>query len=306
MANRQIGWSQEANLLYYISGQVDRVAQIIASAVSGGGVSSFNTRTGGVTLLSADVTGALGFTPVSGNLYTTNGALTSDRTITFGAYKLYFAGGDIYVNGIRVGRGNTNGSQDVAVGNLALNVATTSGASTAIGYATLSAQTTGYRNTAVGAASGANITTGIQNVFFGGRSGAGVTTGSNNVHIGYAGGVIGLTTGSYNTIIGSNLSGLSATLSNNIIIADGQANQRIVVDNSGNTVIGSSAYPTFSGYKLDVLGTLRASQFYLSALNSTPASASATGTLGEIRIDANFIYVCVATNTWKRASIATW
>jgi hypothetical protein len=39
---------------------------------------------------------------------------------------------------------------------------------------------------------------------------------------------------------------------------------------------------------------------------SAPASASATGTLGEIRMDASYIYICTATNTWKRVAIATW
>jgi hypothetical protein len=33
----------------------------------------------------------------------------------------------------------------------------------------------------------------------------------------------------------------------------------------------------------------------------TPASASATGAAGEICWDANYIYVCTATNTWNSA-----
>jgi hypothetical protein len=51
---------------------------------------------------------------------------------------------------------------------------------------------------------------------------------------------------------------------------------------------------------------LIADKYYLSALNTAPASAAATGTAGEIRIDASHIYVCVATDTWKRVAIATW
>lgn len=58
--------------------------------------------------------------------------------------------------------------------------------------------------------------------------------------------------------------------------------------------------------KLQVSGNIKASQYRLSALNTAPASASATGTLGEIRIDADHIYVCTATNTWKRVVIATF
>lgn len=38
----------------------------------------------------------------------------------------------------------------------------------------------------------------------------------------------------------------------------------------------------------------------------TPASATAAGVAGTIRWDASFLYVCTATNTWKRAAIATW
>jgi len=38
----------------------------------------------------------------------------------------------------------------------------------------------------------------------------------------------------------------------------------------------------------------------------TPASASATGVAGSICWDASYIYVCTATNTWKRVAIATW
>jgi len=38
----------------------------------------------------------------------------------------------------------------------------------------------------------------------------------------------------------------------------------------------------------------------------TPASASASGTAGMICWDSTYIYVCVATDTWKRVLIETW
>ena len=38
----------------------------------------------------------------------------------------------------------------------------------------------------------------------------------------------------------------------------------------------------------------------------TPASAAATGDAGIICWDASYIYVCTATNTWKRVAISTW
>lgn len=41
-------------------------------------------------------------------------------------------------------------------------------------------------------------------------------------------------------------------------------------------------------------------------LVSVPASASASGTAGNMAIDSSYLYICVATDTWKRVAIATW
>lgn len=38
----------------------------------------------------------------------------------------------------------------------------------------------------------------------------------------------------------------------------------------------------------------------------TPANASAAGTANTIAFDANYIYVCTGTNTWKRAELLSW
>jgi hypothetical protein len=42
------------------------------------------------------------------------------------------------------------------------------------------------------------------------------------------------------------------------------------------------------------------------ATQKTPASATATGTKGDIVHDTNYIYVCTAANTWKRVLLSTW
>ncbi len=46
----------------------------------------------------------------------------------------------------------------------------------------------------------------------------------------------------------------------------------------------------------------------LSSLVSSdiPGSATATGTAGAIRFDSGYVYICVATDTWKRAALTTW
>jgi len=51
---------------------------------------------------------------------------------------------------------------------------------------------------------------------------------------------------------------------------------------------------------------ITSTQYKLAALNTEPPSAASTGVLGEIRVTADYIYVCTATNTWKRTALATW
>jgi len=81
------------------------------------------------------------------------------------------------------------------------------------------------------------------------------------------------------------------------------------VDTQNQVVTGSAVSTSATAntiVKRDANGAITSSQYRLSALNTAPASATATGTTGEIRIDANYIYVCTATNTWKRVTLSTW
>ena len=73
--------------------------------------------------------------------------------------------------------------------------------------------------------------------------------------------------------------------------------ERLVIKNDGKVGIGTTS-PTA---KLDVN-----SDILRLETAKTPASAAATGNAGDICWDSNYIYICVATDTWKRASIATW
>jgi hypothetical protein len=56
---------------------------------------------------------------------------------------------------------------------------------------------------------------------------------------------------------------------------------------------------TFAG-AVTIAGTV------IHTLSATPASATAAGTVGTMSWDTNYIYICTATNTWKRVAIATW
>jgi hypothetical protein len=71
---------------------------------------------------------------------------------------------------------------------------------------------------------------------------------------------------------------------------------------SGGTATQRLATSTLG---IDVNGTTETDKLRITT-SSAPSSATDTGTVGEIAWDANYIYVCVGTNTWKRVAISTW
>ncbi len=74
----------------------------------------------------------------------------------------------------------------------------------------------------------------------------------------------------------------------------------IFSDGSANNV-GIGVSDPDPGVTLDISGSaIRLRQ------PNTPANASSPGVQGEIRWDTNYIYICVATDTWKRVAISTW
>lgn len=88
-------------------------------------------------------------------------------------------------------------------------------------------------------------------------------------------------------------------------------NNGIDGNNGGPTLQYKSAGVNIDGIILDRFGNttvkgLLADKYQLSDLNSAPSSATDTGIKGELRVVADYIYVCIATNTWVRAPLATW
>lgn len=73
----------------------------------------------------------------------------------------------------------------------------------------------------------------------------------------------------------------------------------------GTTLLGINSPSTGATTALDVSYTGTAAGFRIRE-SFTPASASAAGNAGDIAWDANYIYVCIATNTWKRTALTTW
>lgn len=177
---------------------------------------------------------------------------------------------------------NTTGSNNVAIGNFALPSSTTgidntvvgAGASyfsttasrnTAVGFASMQQNTTGGSNVALGYQAGGNLSTGTGNVLLGAQNtfNSGITTGSNNTLI------IpntrldtGITTGSGNTVIGG-VTGLSATSSNSVILADGIGGIVLRSTDTGLTTVPKQTNSLING---DSTGKAVVTKEYLNSL----------------------------------------
>jgi hypothetical protein len=75
---------------------------------------------------------------------------------------------------------------------------------------------------------------------------------------------------------------------------------RMFIDSSGNVGIALASTDSLTA-KLDIN-----SDVIRLRTAKTPATSGAAGNAGDICWDASNIYVCVATNTWKKIGIATW
>jgi hypothetical protein len=92
------------------------------------------------------------------------------------------------------------------------------------------------------------------------------------------------------------------------------SNTQVIFNNNGKT--GANPNLTFTGTVLTVTGNVVATRVTTDNLTTTrmtanvtdtvPATATDTGNRGEIRFDSNYMYVCIATNTWKRFALSTW
>lgn len=79
----------------------------------------------------------------------------------------------------------------------------------------------------------------------------------------------------------------------------------IVVANVVPIVI-ANVTPTVTNNVIEYFSNNLANNIFLAIRNETPANTSANGDSGEITYDTDYIYVCVANNTWKRATLSTW
>lgn len=239
-----------------------------SNAVFGSGALAVNTTGNDITAvgtssLAANTTGIYN-TAFGSNSLASN--TIGDANSAFGRYSVQgnTSGGGLAGFGANALRANTTGNNNTALGTDSLRFNTTASNNTAVGYQAGYSNTTGTdlvaigyqagynstgsRNTFIGRDAGRAVTTGTDNTFVGRVAGTAVTTGSGNTFIGVASGGAGagetVTTGSKNTILGGytgNQGGLDIrTLSNYIVLSDGDGNPRGYFNNNGLFVIANA------------------------------------------------------------------
>ena len=248
-----------------------------------------NTQVTGSLNVSAGITGSLEGS--ASYAVTASYALNAGVSIDTGSFATTGSNvftGDQIVNGLVLGRSggdlvtntafgsaslaaNTTATNNVAIGNKALEASNDGGASSnvAVGSEALKVSTQGFANVAVGFQAGAGITSGGQNTFVGLEAGKGIDGGNNNIAIGkttlQAGGSIDSNTaiggqalqsntGNENTALGAYAGQTKSTGDRNTLLGTGAAinlssgNRNVVVGDysaenitsgDGNTIIGS-------------------------------------------------------------------
>ena len=88
----------------------------------------------------------------------------------------------------------------------------------------------------------------------------------------------------------------------------GNTTADIIYANAVLSQAGGSLLTDYQGNigALEVLGNLTSSGNIIVANTYVPVSNSSIGTAGQMVWDQDYVYICVDTNTWKRANLSTW
>lgn len=231
---------------------------------------------------------AVGYGPSGNGVALGVGALAanvsggSNTAIGGSALAVNTGGGQNTAVGFSALAGNTTGNYNAAIGNNALQGNTIGLNNVALGASALAANTTGSNNLAIGYQAG-QVSTGANQTFIGTNAGSNVTTGAGNTFVGaYAG--AGVTTGDNNTIIGLNIPGLTAALSNTILVADGSGLVGVRASPT-NTTLGKGISASISGTQNVVIGTNATTGMTTGASNTiigNQAAGSATSAASNV------------------------
>lgn len=201
---------------------------------------------------------------------------------------------------------------NTAVGSYSLHSNEKGNHNTAIGYQSGKQNINGSDNTYVGENAGFFASRGDGNTLIGTRARQGGTGGSNNTVLGRAAmynqfwGGDTSPTGQDNVAIGV-FAGATAEGDNYCTFLGArsfkdESQKGVQIVNS--SAIGSNSRVTKSNEI--VLGDENVDTIKMGGAQRTISTSTETGKAGEACWDTDYIYVCVATDTWKRTAISTW
>lgn len=292
----------------------------------------------------ADITGTLdvaGQTTLAGDMLIDNDKIIYLDTNSFikmnninlgNAYPIiHWSGGytSNFFAGYRAGNYNVTGTYNTGFGYAALFSLSTGGSNTAIGSNALSngSMDTEGDNTAVGARAGSGNSSKVSCTLIGTDNGKVATTGQTSVgadcatnvggtgvtSVGYSA-LTGTFTGNYVTAFGAFAGGAVSHGANSLFLGpytgelETGSNKIMIgcLNLAGDEASQRQAQPIY----IEANSTTDSQNLFLNGNiiidTKTPSSASDTGTAGTICWDADYIYICTATDTWKRVAIATW
>lgn len=241
--------------------------------------------------------------------------------------------------GVNAGNTSVTNGENTGIGYGSLYGLTSGFWNTGVGALSLTAVTTGVSNTGIGSSAMASMVGGARNTAVGGNAMGGSADSSNNVAVGYhalsalhtggdslntaigyhashslyegsgittLGGYAGepMTYGFNSTYLGYNSGPLSDGLTNATAVgynAHVAISNALVLGGTGDYAAKVGIGTTSPTQSLDVNGsTIRVRQ------DRTPSSSSESCQKGEIAWDGSYVYVCVATDTWKRSALSSF
>jgi hypothetical protein len=226
---------------------------------------SYNTAIGAYTLSVLNSSGANQYGNTAVGAYAASGLVGGSDNTAIGSYALTNA---------------ANGDYNVAIGTAAGQNGTAPATSVFIGYAAgFSYESNG--SVIIGFEAGRNATYGSGNTFIGTAAGYSVNSGNNNTFVGRDSGYF-VTSGYGHTIIGCHNgigNGLNiSTLSNYIVLSDGNGSARIAVDSSGRTQFRSNVVMPYQGTPTTkaAAATLTGAELATGLLNTTGTTYTIT------------------------------
>ncbi len=271
------------------------------------------TKTFTIDSINALATG----TPASGTLNTipifTSASAIGDSTIVrsgSGATSLYTFGGGTAINNTSITTDNLTTTGNTILGNAGTDTLTVNAASTFAQQVTIPATPSSGTDAASKSYVDGEVA-GFLSLTGGTMSGNIILPDNVKLLIGSAaGGDLQIYHDGANSYIDEQGTGdLKIKGSTNVFISTSGGGTMAQFTDTGSAYLYYSGNLRFDTSALGVTAygdVTTTGQFRVNALNAAPASASATGTLGEIRFTATHIYVCVATDTWRRVLIDTW